>query len=138
MNAIPDVTACISKSTHEGRRDLCRSRQARVDFWRAAIVSSFFIVVTGASLFLGVVMVIGTIRGNGSANALTADRRTGRIARMLRDGALCHYIVFDNKTAQAVEDRIASCEEVKPSPNRKSPHRSAGAEDNPPRAIATG
>jgi hypothetical protein len=117
MSAFPDLTAFVGKlQTHEARRDLYRSQQSRLNFWRAAVVSSFFIVVAGASLFLGAVIVIGTIRGAGSANELTADGRTGRIARALRDGTLCHYIVFDNKTAQAVEDRIGRCDEGKPKP----------------------
>ncbi|MFZ0401172.1 MAG: hypothetical protein WAL03_08815, partial [Pseudolabrys sp.] len=81
------------------RRDLRRSQETRAKFWHVTIVSSFFIAVVGASLFLGAVMVIGTF--GGSSNELTADGRTGRIARTLRDGTLCHYIVFDNKTAQA-------------------------------------
>ena len=95
----------------EVRRELRRSEETRVKFWHVAIVSSFFIVVVGASLFLGAVMVIGTLRGNDNANELTADGRTGRFARTLRDGTLCHYIVFDNKTAQAAEDRIGRRDE---------------------------
>ncbi|MGB6348888.1 MAG: hypothetical protein WBG10_02570 [Pseudolabrys sp.] len=122
MSVFPDLTTDVGKSqTHEARRDLYRSQQARLNFWRAAAVSSFFIVVAGASLFLGAVIVIGTIRGADSSNELTADGRTGRIARTLRDGTLCHYIVFDNKTAQAVEDRIGRCDEGKPKPKPEKP-----------------
>ncbi len=102
----------------EARRDLRRSQETRTSFWRAAIVSSFFIVVIGASLFLGAVMVIGTFRGQG--NELTADGRTTRIARALRDGTLCHYIVIDNRTEQAVEDRIGRCDERKPKPKQET------------------
>ena len=100
----------------EARRDLRRSQETRLKFWHVTIVSSFFIVVVGASLFLGAVMVIGTLRGNDNSNELTADGRTGRVARTLRDGTLCHYMVFDNKTAQTVEDRIGRCDEGKPKP----------------------
>jgi len=45
------------------RRDLRRSQETRVRFWHAAIVSSFFIAAVGASLFLGAVIVAGTLRG---------------------------------------------------------------------------
>jgi hypothetical protein len=83
--------------------------------------SSFFNVVVAASLFLGAVMVIGTIRGKDSSNKRTADGWTGHVARTLRDGKLCHYIVFDNKTAQAAEDRISRCDEGKPKPKKESP-----------------
>ena len=44
------------------RRDLRRSQETRVSFWRATIVSSFFIAAVGASLFLGAVIVAGTLR----------------------------------------------------------------------------
>jgi len=94
------------------RRDLQRSRDTRTSFWRVVIVSSFFVVVIGASLFLGAVMMIGTLRDQDGD--LRADGRTTRIARALRDGALCHYVVIDNRTAQALEDRIGRCDENKP------------------------
>ncbi len=98
----------------EARRDLQRSLDAHTSFWRAAIVSSFFVVVVGASLFLGAVMMIGTFRDQESE--LRTDGRTTRVARALRDGTLCHYVVIDNRTAQAVEDRIGRCDENKPKP----------------------
>ena len=48
--------------------------------------------------------MIDALRANTGFSELTADNRTGRIARSLEDGKLCRYILFDNKTAQAVED----------------------------------
>lgn len=72
----------------EARREMRRTQETRTRFWHAAVVSSFFIVVVGASLFLGAVMVVGTFRGE--QNELTADGRTVRVARALRDGTLCH------------------------------------------------
>jgi len=105
----------------QGRRDIRRSHEARANFWHVTIVSSFFVIVLGASVFLGVVMVVGALRGETSSNELTADGRTGRIARTLLDGTFCRYIMFDNKTAQAVEDRIGRCDESK----AKSKNRSA-------------
>jgi hypothetical protein len=84
-----------------------------------AIVTSFFVIVFGASLFLGTVMVIGTFHSTDPSNELTANGRAGRIARTLRDGTLCHYMIFDNKTALTVEDRIGRCDENKPKPKAK-------------------
>lgn len=110
----------IDMSTIEARRDNRRSQETRTKFWHVAIVSLFFVAVVGSGLFLGAVMVIGTLRG-GDSNELTADRRTGRIARSLQDGKLCHYIVFDNKTATAVEDRVGRCNEDKPKPKKERP-----------------
>jgi hypothetical protein len=115
MNASRDRAGAGKKmQIAETRRDFQRSQEARTSFWRAAIVSSFFVVVIGASLFLGAVMMIGTFRDQESE--LRTDGRTTRIARALRDGTLCHYVVIDNKTAQAVEDRIGRCDEGKPKP----------------------
>jgi len=120
MNAIPHLTGGFRKmQAVDAQRNLRQSQEARARFWHATIVSSFFIAVVGASLFLGAVMVIGTIRGNNSE--LTADGRTARVARTLRDGKLCHYIVFDNKTALTVEDRIGRCNEDKPKPKQERP-----------------
>ena len=103
----------------EVRRELRRSNETRTRFWHAAIVSSFFVVVVGASLFLGVVMVIGAIRGQ--SNELIADGRTTKVARVLNNGALCHYIVIDNRTAQAIEDRVGRCDEGKPKRKQTAP-----------------
>jgi vacuolar-type H+-ATPase subunit F/Vma7 len=115
MNASRDMAGGAGKAqAADARRDLQRSQESRTSFWRAAIVSSFFVFVVGASLFLGAVMMIGTLRDQESE--LRTDGRTTRIARALRDGTLCHYVVIDNKTAQAVEDRIGRCDEGKPKP----------------------
>jgi hypothetical protein len=103
------------------RRDLRRLQETRVSFWRATIVSSFFIAAVGASLFLGAVIVAGTLRGKDGSNELMADGRTGRVARSLRDGTLCHYIIFDNKTAETIEDRVGRCDESKPKPRQERP-----------------
>lgn len=106
--------------TFEARRPIARSDETRAQFSHVAIVTSFFLVVFGASLFLGTVMVIGTF-GSDSSNELTANGRAGRVARTLRDGTLCHYMIFDNKTAQTVEDRIGRCDENKPKPKQEKP-----------------
>jgi hypothetical protein len=122
MTAASRLTGDVTKMpTVETRRDLRRSQETRARFWHVIIVTSFFFVVVGAGLFLGAVMVIGTLQSNGGSSELMADGRTARIARSLRDGKLCHYIVFDNKTAQAIEDRIGRCDEGKPKPKKESP-----------------
>ncbi len=107
--------------TFEAQRTITRSNEVRAQFWHVTIVTSFFVIVLGASLFLGTVMVIGTFHGGDPASELTANGRTGRIARTLRDGTLCHYMIFDNKTAQTVEDRISRCDENKPKPKQEKP-----------------
>ena len=59
-------------------------------------------------------------RGDDS-NEPAAGNRTGRVARALQDGKLCHYVIFDNKTATAIEDRIGRCNEHKPKPKKEKP-----------------
>jgi hypothetical protein len=105
----------------EARRDLRRWQETETRFLHAVIVSLFFFIGVGASLFIGAVMVIGKFRSNGSPSELTADGRTARIARTLHDGKSCHYILFDNRTAQAIEDRIGRCDEGKPKPKKETP-----------------
>jgi hypothetical protein len=115
MRASPDTVGGAGKmQAAEARRDLLRSQETRASFWRTGVVFSFFVVVIGASLFLGAVIMIGTFREQESE--LRNDGRTTRVARALRDGTLCHYVVIDNRTAQAVEDRIGRCDENKPKP----------------------
>ena len=122
MGVARELTDSIRKLQAVGRRrGLRRSQEARASVWHAAILSSFFVAAVGASLFLGAVIVVGTLRSNDSSGALTVDGRTGRFARALHDGTLCHFIVFDNKTAQAVEDRIGRCDESKPKPKQERP-----------------
>jgi hypothetical protein len=111
----------LGLQTFLAHRTIARSNEARSQFWHVAIVTSFFVIVFGASLFLGTVMVIGTFHGADPSNELTANGRAGRIARTLRDGTLCHYMIFDNKTALTVEDRIGRCDENKPKPKQEKP-----------------
>jgi hypothetical protein len=122
MDRARELTDSIKKMQAVARRrDLRRSRATRAGVWHATILSSFFIVAVGASLFLGAVIVVGTLHSNEGSGDLTTDGRTARVARSLRDGTLCHYVVFDNKTAETVEDRVGRCDENKPKPKQERP-----------------
>src|SRR5262249_7314110 len=76
----------------------------------------------GVSIFLGgrwirIIprgVVMSTIRGD-EANEPTADNAPPR----LPDGKLCYYVIFDNKTATAVEDRVGRYDEDKPKPKKE-------------------
>jgi hypothetical protein len=120
MNAA-NLAGHSRKLPANARRDLRRSHETRVNFLHAIIASSFFVVVLGASLFLGAVMVVGAFHSWNGSDSMTSDGRTGRVARPLSDGTLCHYMVFDNKTALAVEDRVGRCDEGKPKPKFERP-----------------
>src|SRR5262245_66288601 len=122
MNAVSRVAGhALRARIVEARRDLRRSQETRARFWHAVVASSFFLTVVGAGVYLGTVMVISVLCTNTGLTELTADGRTGRIARSLQDGKLCRYILFDNKTAQAVEDRIARCDDGTSKPKRQTP-----------------
>ena len=120
MNAV-NLTGHGRKLPAVARRDLRRSHETRINFLHAVIASSFFVIVLGASLFLGAVMVVGAYRSWNGSDSITSDGRTGRVARPLNDGTFCHYMVFDNKTALAVEDRVGRCDEGKPKPKLERP-----------------
>ena len=110
----------IEMTAVETRRNFHRSQETQAKFWHLAIVSLFFVAVVGSGLFLGAVMVMGTLRGTEANEPATASR-TGRVARSLPDGKFCHYVVFDNKTAATVEDRIGRCDEDKPKSKKERP-----------------
>jgi hypothetical protein len=121
MNAVSRLAGhALRARVVEARRDLRRWQETRARFWHVVVVSSFFLTAIGAGVYLGTVMVISALRTNPGLTELTADGRTGRIARSLQDGKLCRYILFDNKTAQAVEDRIARCDDGTPKPKRQA------------------
>ena len=91
------------------RRAARRARQARIDFWRALILGSFFVVAIGADLFVGAVVMVGRIQGP-AQDAVAASHKTGRFMRPLRDTIFCRYTVFDNKSAQLIQDGIERCD----------------------------
>jgi hypothetical protein len=122
MNAVSRLAGhALRARVVEARRDLRRWQETRVRFWHVVVVSTFFLTVIGAGVYLGTVMVIGALRTNTGLTELTADGRIGRIARSLQDGNFCRYILFDNKTALAVEDRIARCDDGTPKLKRQTP-----------------
>ncbi|HEY6381137.1 MAG TPA: hypothetical protein VIY07_04960, partial [Pseudolabrys sp.] len=73
------------------RRDQRRWHETRAKFWHLVVVSTFFLTVIGAGVYLGTVTVIGALRTSTGLTELTAEGRTGRIARSLQDGKLCRY-----------------------------------------------
>lgn len=107
--------------TFQAQRTIARSNEPRSQFWHVAIVTSFFVIVLGASLFLGTVMVIGTFHGVDPSKRIDGQWACRADCPTLQDGTLCHYMIFDNKTAQTVEDHIGRCDENKPKPKQERP-----------------
>jgi hypothetical protein len=94
------------------RREALRAEEKRTRFWRVTIVTVFFVVVMGANLFVGAVLVFGTVKTQSETAALEAAHRTGRVSRSMLDGMFCRFTTYDNQLGQVTEDRIARCEDV--------------------------
>ena len=94
-------------SAAHARRELRRSREARTRFWRASIVSTFFIAVLIANLFVGAVVVVGAFRKEPD----TASIAIGRATIPTLDGVFCRHVLFDNRTAETKEDKISRCDD---------------------------
>ena len=86
------------------------ARETRTKFWRVFVVSSFFVVVLGANLFVGAVVVFGNIRAQATAASDAANGQIARVTRPLLDGTFCRYTVFDNNTSNTIEDRVERCD----------------------------
>jgi hypothetical protein len=87
-----------------------RSRTAWVVSWRVFIVTSFFVVVLGANFFIGTMVMVRRFQDQTNSTGLEAYGRTARVAYPLLDGKFCRNIVFDNKTAQTIEDKVSRCD----------------------------
>jgi len=87
------------------------AREARIRFWRVFVVSSFFIVILGANLFVGAAVVMGHIRTQVTANNIWAKSQIAQIRRPLLDGTFCRNMTIDNKTAQTIEDKVERCDQ---------------------------
>jgi hypothetical protein len=87
-----------------------QAREARVKFWRVAIVTSFFAVVLGGGMSVGAVVLVGKLRDAASAEESNARHQTAHIRRPLLDGTFCRDIVIDNQTSKTIGDKIERCD----------------------------
>lgn len=94
----------------EPRRHARHSREARIKFWRVFIVTTFFAVVISANVLVGAVVLVGSLRAQSETQPLPANLKTARVTRPMLDGIFCRHMVFDNKTAATVEDKIERCD----------------------------
>jgi hypothetical protein len=111
-----DATVDMAEAGHnapetKSLRAARRAREARIRFWRAFLVSTFFVIIIGANLFVGAVVMIGNMRGQSIFEKPAPLARTAQIRRPLLDGTFCRNIVFDNNTSLSVEDKIERCEQ---------------------------
>ena len=92
------------------RRRARKSREARVKFRRALGVSAFYIAVLGANLYIGAVVVFGAMHTHDRGQQMADSVKTARFTHPLLDGTFCRTIVFDNKSAETVADKIDRCD----------------------------
>ena len=95
-------------------------REERIRFWRVFVVSSFFVVVLGANLIVGAVVMIGNIRTQINSDKGETDGQIARVRRPLLDGTFCRNIVIDNRTALTIEDKVERCDQSSSKSNGKS------------------
>ena len=93
-----------------GLRAARQQAEARIRFWRAFAVSSFFVVALGANLYIGAVVMMGNF-GNPFAVSKAPLTPTAQIKRPLLDGTFCRNIVFDNVTSHAIEEKVERCDQ---------------------------
>lgn len=110
MSTLTDSVA-EGLSALQARRDALRRQETRVRRVRVLIVSAFFAVVMGANLYLGAVVVMGSLRAEKDPKAAT---RSAIVSRTLLDGTFCRAIMYDNELAQTTSDKVVPCEELRP------------------------
>jgi hypothetical protein len=110
-----ETTADSARASRTARR----LHQARIRFWRDFVVSSYFVGVFGAVLFIGAVLMVGNFREPDRLEKSVAHGQTAQITRPLLDGTFCRHIVFDNTTAQSIEDKVERCEQPDSKPRAK-------------------
>jgi hypothetical protein len=111
MDTLADGTEAGGKPAAMVREMAARhARETRTKFWRVFVVSSFFVIVLGANLFVGAVVVFGNIRAQSTAANDAATGKTARVTRPLLDGTFCRYTVFDSNTSNTLEDRVERCD----------------------------
>ena len=106
-------------STADLERTVRKSHEARVKYWRVFVVTAFFAVIVGANLFVGAVVIFGKMQTQARAEqAATAARATCKISWPMLDGVFCRTVVFDNKSAESVEDKVERCDQPGLAPGR--------------------
>jgi len=112
------MSANVDLSPRKGGRDLPgvrpgrdrhHAREARIKYWRVMLVSAFFVLLLGGSLFVGAVLIIKALRT--TAGETAASTRIGRMTFPLYDGVFCRHVLIDNETAQTKEEKISRCDD---------------------------
>ena len=96
-----------------------QQHEARLRFWRVFAVSSFFVVVLGANLYIGAVVMMGNY-GNPFAVSKAPLGQAAQIKRPLLDGTFCRNTVFDNNTSHAIEEKIERCDKKAEQPRGRT------------------
>jgi hypothetical protein len=118
VSTTADLSPHNDSRTLAAARDLRRTCEARIKFWRVLIVSTFFVIVLGGNLFVGAVLMFKTLHTG--TTETPASFRIGRITFPLLDGVFCRHILIDNETAPTKEEKISRCDSQDPVSSRVS------------------
>jgi len=67
--------------------------------------------VISANLFIGTLLMLGSFRSQLVTYNEPTEVRTGRMTEMLLDGTFCRAVVFDNKSAKTIKDKVDLCDQ---------------------------
>ncbi|MFN3658655.1 MAG: hypothetical protein ACK4UO_15505 [Pseudolabrys sp.] len=104
----------LADTALDPRRAALRRQEARTKAWRAAIVVAFFALLIGANLYVGAVMLVGTLQSRSDDAQTALAARTGRVSRSLLDGTFCRSVSYDNELAHITADKIVPCDDISP------------------------
>jgi hypothetical protein len=95
----------------KSRRAARRARTRRLEVWQTVLLSTFVALVIAANLFVGAVVIFGSVKSQLVTYSEPTAVRTGKMTEMLLDGTFCRTIVFDNKSAETVKDKVDLCDQ---------------------------
>jgi hypothetical protein len=102
-----------------------RRREARINLWGTFVVSLFFAALLSAPLYIGAEVLMSGFRDQPKPVNPTAAHQTAHFSSSMLDGTSCRNIVFDNNTAQLIEDKVGPCDH-RPSKANSAPRFSWG------------
>jgi hypothetical protein len=98
------------------RHHLRQKREARVEFYRASIVSAFFVFLLAASILGGTALAVNAYHSQPAENTHIA-----RVILPMHDGVSCRQLLFDDKTLASKQDQVVRCDDLAPASSRGRP-----------------
>jgi hypothetical protein len=87
-----------------------QSHESRAEYLRGTIVTIFFVIVVGANLFIGGVVLFGKLQSQSLLIRDEGPAFTARITRHMLDGTFCRNSEFDNTSGYTIKDKVEPCD----------------------------